>query len=103
LGLDNGVHRAHAEETQRVIDEEVSRLLRQAEQRATDLLTTYHQALYRLIDLLQERETVDGAEVYAIINSDRAEAVEGTRGASGSSTTRTLEGAPSLVPSLTSE
>jgi len=40
LGLDNGVHRAHAEETQRVIDEEVSRLLRQAEQRATDLLTT---------------------------------------------------------------
>ncbi len=39
LGLDNAVPRAYAEETQRVIDEEVSRLLRQAEQRATDLLS----------------------------------------------------------------
>jgi cell division protease FtsH len=72
LGLENGVPRAHAEETQRVIDEEVSRLLRQAEQRATDLLSTHHQALYRLIDLLQEKETVDGTEVYAMINSNSA-------------------------------
>ena len=72
LGLDNAVPRAHAEETQRVIDEEVSRLLRQAEQRATDLLSTHHRALYRLIDLLQEKETVDGSEIYAIINAYQA-------------------------------
>jgi len=72
LGLDNGVPRAHAEDTQRVIDEEVSRLLRQAEQRATDLLSTHHQALYCLIDLLQEKETVDGTEVYAVINASPA-------------------------------
>jgi cell division protease FtsH len=72
LGLDNGAHRAHAEETQRVIDEEVSRLLRQAEQSATDLLSTHHQALYRLIDLLQEKETVNGSEIYAILNAYQA-------------------------------
>jgi cell division protease FtsH len=80
LGLDNGVPRAHAEETQRVIDEEVSRLLRQAEQRATDLLSTHHEALYRLIDLLQDKETVDGAEVYAIIDGGRAKTVADTHG-----------------------
>jgi cell division protease FtsH len=76
LGVENGVHRAHAEETQRVIDEEVSRLLRQAEERATDLLSTHHQALYSLIDLLQDRETVDGADVYAIIDADPAHPTE---------------------------
>ena len=64
--------RAHAEETQRLIDQEVSRLLREAEHRATDLLSTHRHPLDRLIALLEEKETVNGADVYAIIDSDPA-------------------------------
>ena len=71
LGVDNTGPRTYAEETQRVIDEEVARLLRQAHQQATDLLTTNHHALNQLIDLLQEKETIDGSEIDAIINHHR--------------------------------
>ncbi|HSS09123.1 MAG TPA: AAA family ATPase, partial [Acidimicrobiales bacterium] len=66
LGIEDSRSRAYAEATQRVIDEEVSRLLREAEQRATDVLSTQRDALDRLTDLLLEKETVDGKEVYAI-------------------------------------
>jgi cell division protease FtsH len=71
LGLANSPLRSYAEETQRVIDKEVARLLRQAEQQATDLLTTQRDALDRLIDLLQEKETIDGAEIDAILHGNR--------------------------------
>ncbi len=74
LGLDNPGPRAYAEETQRDIDQEVARLLRQAEQQATDLLTAHRHALDRLIDLLQERETIDGTEIDAILHHNRPSA-----------------------------
>jgi cell division protease FtsH len=58
--------RPYAEETQRSIDREVARLLREAEVTATDLLRAHLPTLQRVIDLLLERETVDGAELAAI-------------------------------------
>jgi cell division protease FtsH len=58
--------RPFAEATQAQIDKEVSRLLRQAEQRATELLKGHRAALDALADLLLERETVDGSEVYRL-------------------------------------
>lgn len=51
----------------RVIDEEVTTLLREAEQRATVILTNHRHALDRLTDLLLERETIDGAAVAKIL------------------------------------
>jgi cell division protease FtsH len=69
LGLDNTRPRTYAEETQRIIDEEVARLLRQAHEQATDLLTTNRAALDQLINLLQEKETIDGTEIDTIITS----------------------------------
>ncbi len=72
LGVESAGPRTHAEETQREIDKEVSRLLREAEHRATDLLATHRHALDRLVCLLEERETVDGTDVYAILDSDPA-------------------------------
>jgi cell division protease FtsH len=59
--------RPYAEATQRAIDEEVSRLLREAEEQATKLLTEQRGALDRVISLLLERETIDGAELAAIV------------------------------------
>ena len=58
--------RPYAEQTQRSIDQEVARLLREAEATATGLLTEHAQLLDRVIALLLERETVDGAELAAI-------------------------------------
>ncbi len=58
--------RAYSEQTQRCIDQEVAGLLRDAETRAATLLRDNRGALDRVIDLLLQRETVDGAEVAAI-------------------------------------
>jgi cell division protease FtsH len=55
--------RPYAEETQRSIDQEVASLLREAEVAATKLLQDHRVALDRVIDLLLERETIDGSEL----------------------------------------
>ncbi len=58
--------RPYAEETQRSIDREVATLLREAETRATSLLRTNLDTLGRVVDLLLERETIDGSDLAAI-------------------------------------
>jgi cell division protease FtsH len=55
--------RPYAEETQRSIDRAVAGLLREAEVAATKLLRDHRAALDRVIDLLLERETIDGSEL----------------------------------------
>ena len=67
LGGQEVHHRSWAEETQRVIDTEVARLLREAEERAVDLLTHHRPELDKLVALLLEQETVDGATVYELV------------------------------------
>ncbi len=59
--------RPYAEETQRSIDQEVARLLREAESRATKLLRERRDTLDRVVDLLLERETINGSELAAIV------------------------------------
>jgi cell division protease FtsH len=58
--------RPYAEETQRAIDQAVAALLRDAETRATKLLKNNRATLDRVVDLLLDRETIDGAELLAI-------------------------------------
>jgi cell division protease FtsH len=58
--------RPYAEATQAAIDGEVSKLLRQAEERAVNLLSTHRSELESLVNLLLERETVDGSDVYRL-------------------------------------
>jgi len=70
LGGDEVRSRSYAEETQRVIDEEVEGLLREAERRATDLLSAHRDALDRLVQDLTEHETVDGDAVQAAITGE---------------------------------
>jgi cell division protease FtsH len=67
LGTEEVRSRPYAEATQRVVDEEVAKLLREAEQRATELLTEHRDALDRLTGLLLERETVDGTDVDQVL------------------------------------
>ncbi|HEY0938260.1 MAG TPA: ATP-dependent zinc metalloprotease FtsH [Trebonia sp.] len=58
--------RPYAEATQAAIDGEVSKLLRQAEERAVELLKSHRPELDSLVALLLERETVDGTDVYRL-------------------------------------
>ena len=59
--------RPFAEATQAIIDTEVSRLLREAEETAVSLIRTHRTELTALTNLLLEKETVDGEEVYALV------------------------------------
>jgi cell division protease FtsH len=58
--------RPYAEATQAAIDGEVSKLVRQAEERAVELLKTHRPELNSLVELLLVRETVDGSDVYRL-------------------------------------
>ena len=57
--------RQYAEATQRVIDQEVERLLKEANERAITLLSDHREALDKVTALLLERETIDGSDVMA--------------------------------------
>ncbi len=59
--------RPFAEATQAIIDAEVANLLRTAEKRASELLTTHRKELGKLAELLLNEETVDGTAVYRLI------------------------------------
>jgi cell division protease FtsH len=58
--------RPYAEATQAAIDGEVSRLVREAEKRAVELLKSHRAELDALVGLLLDRETVDGTDVYRL-------------------------------------
>ena len=58
--------RPFAEATQAEVDREVSRLLREAEERATELLNEHRPQLDSLVSLLLEMETVNGSDVYRL-------------------------------------
>jgi cell division protease FtsH len=58
--------RPYSEATQAAIDREVSRLLREAEERAVALLRAHREELDALVALLLEEETVDGSDVYRL-------------------------------------
>jgi cell division protease FtsH len=68
--------RPFAEATQAEIDTEVSRLLREAEERAVKLLKEHRSVLDSLVDVLLDMETVDGSEVYRLAGRpDRSQIV----------------------------
>jgi len=61
------VQRPYSEETQRLVAEEVARLLGEAEQTPLELLRAYRDALDRLTEMLLTEETVDGSVVLATL------------------------------------
>ncbi|MEY9951606.1 ATP-dependent zinc metalloprotease FtsH [Leifsonia sp. EB34] len=61
------LNRPYSEETQRAVDTEVARLLREAEARARELLSRNRDALDKLVARLFDSETLDGADVYELL------------------------------------
>ena len=72
-----GQERPYAEGTQQVIDQEVSRLLTEAEDRARGLLSGNRESLDAVIAALLEKETISGEELTDIVNRIRG-TVDGT-------------------------
>jgi len=69
--IEDGLRRPYSEETQRIVDQEVARLLREAEQRAVGLLREHREALDWLAARLVEQETVDGKVVLEVLGKSR--------------------------------
>jgi cell division protease FtsH len=67
LGEDLMHTRDYSDETARVIDEEVERILREQEQRCRETLRQYRPGLDAVAQALLEHETIDGAEVKRLI------------------------------------
>jgi cell division protease FtsH len=69
--VQDGLRRPYSEETQRVVDQEVSRLLREAEERAVAMLNEHRDQLDWLAARLVEKETVDGSAVLEVLHTKK--------------------------------
>jgi cell division protease FtsH len=88
LGEDLMQTRDYSDETARVIDEEVERILREQEERCRKVLTEYRNGLDLVARRLLEHETVDGAEVKRLVDMSR----------NGAAPTATTLAAPRVEP-----
>ena len=68
LGEDLMHTRDYSDETARVIDEEVERILRDEEDRCRKVLTEHRAGLEAVARALLDRETLDGAEVIGLVD-----------------------------------
>jgi cell division protease FtsH len=68
LGEDLIHTRDYSDETSKVIDDEVERILREQESRAIDLLTMHRRGLDAIAHNLLEQETIDGATVARLVD-----------------------------------
>ncbi len=72
LGREISQHRDYSEATAIKIDEAVRRLVQAAYKRAEDVINEHAWALEKIAQALLERESVDGAEVKAILQGKPA-------------------------------
>ncbi|HUI04538.1 MAG TPA: ATP-dependent zinc metalloprotease FtsH [Acidimicrobiales bacterium] len=69
LGEDLLHSRDYSEDTARVVDAEIARILRHQEERAIELLSRHRAGLDAVARSLLERETLDGSEVSTLVDS----------------------------------
>lgn len=73
LGRDYGNTQDYSEETARRIDEEVARIMKEAHDRATEILSSKREQMDLMASVLLERETVDGEACDALLENRWAE------------------------------
>jgi cell division protease FtsH len=64
--------REFSEDTARLVDQEINRILTEQEIRATQLLTTHRRGLDLVAEALLDKETIDGAEVGRLVQQGLA-------------------------------
>jgi cell division protease FtsH len=77
LGEDLMHTRDYSEDTSRVVDEEIERILRREEQRAESVLRDHRAGLEAVARALLEHETIDGAEIARLVDSAFGQPVHG--------------------------
>lgn len=70
LGKSMGEQRDYSEEQAKLIDDEVTRIIDQAEKKAMTVLNKYRKALDSLTKLLLDKETVSGDELTKLLEAD---------------------------------
>jgi cell division protease FtsH len=71
LGREIAQHRDYSEDTARMIDEEINKLIKDAYDRAANVLNENTDILHKLAELLMEQETVLGKELDELIKELR--------------------------------
>ena len=66
LGVETGLRQDLGPETAALVDEEVRRVVEEAQSRALNLLREHESALHEVARVLQENEMVSGAEIKRI-------------------------------------
>jgi|UniRef100_A0A7C6A8U4 cell division protease FtsH len=83
LGREFGLHRNFSEETARLIDEEIKRIVEEQSERANQLIKANKPKLVRLAKKLLEKEILDGSEIDQILSEvdkiSKPEPVEGIK------------------------
>jgi len=79
LGRDLGLKTPISEETLRLIDEEIKRIVEWAERRAEEILKENIEKLHRLAQVLLEKETISGEELDKIIKDDKEDLPENSK------------------------
>ena len=69
LGRDYGNTQDYSEETARRIDDEVARIMREAHDRAYEILSSHADQMHLMASVLLERETVEGEACQALLDN----------------------------------
>ncbi|MBA3399082.1 MAG: ATP-dependent metallopeptidase FtsH/Yme1/Tma family protein [Acidimicrobiia bacterium] len=69
--------REYSDDTAKLLDEEIARILHDQEQRATDLITKHRRGLELVAEALLEKETIEGPEVATLIQQGLTESGQG--------------------------
>jgi cell division protease FtsH len=70
--------REYSDDTAKLLDEEIARVLTEQEDRATKLLTKHRRGLELIAEALLDKETIDGREVAQLIQQGLAESGDGS-------------------------
>ena len=76
LGRDYGNTQDYSEETARRIDDEVARIMKEAHDRAYEILSSHREQMDLMASVLLERETVDGEACQALLDNRWSEYLE---------------------------
>jgi cell division protease FtsH len=76
LGREIATHRDYSEDTAQQIDKEVSRIVEEAEDKATELLSANLDKLHLLAGVLLEREILDGEQIDKILRGEKLKPIE---------------------------
>jgi len=88
LGRELVQHKQYSEETARLIDSEVKKIIEQAYSEAQDLLRKNEQIVHNLAQALLDRETISGEELTRIMNGEKLPSLTEEEKSKGASTAR---------------